>query len=126
MMIYKRVIPRDLFNEAKLLKCLGQLSLLIHDGALQNVTMLTDGDPFDIHLSEDGHLYVGNIDIRIHGSLTLMKVSYNSKGSYPLLCGWDVEVEVFTDDGAIHPRFREFVEAHKPNSNGKSKPRRTK
>lgn len=30
--MYKRVIPRDLFNEAKLLKCLGQLSLLIHDG----------------------------------------------------------------------------------------------
>lgn len=29
---YRRVLPRDLFNEAKLLKCLGQLSLMIHDG----------------------------------------------------------------------------------------------
>lgn len=29
---YQRVIPRDLFNEAKLLKCLGRLSLFIHDG----------------------------------------------------------------------------------------------
>ena len=31
-MTYRRVLPRDLFNEAKLLKCLGQLALIIHDG----------------------------------------------------------------------------------------------
>ena len=29
--MYKRVLPRDLFNEAKLLKCLGRLCLLIED-----------------------------------------------------------------------------------------------
>ena len=29
---YERVIPRDLFNEAKLLKCVGLLVLKIHDG----------------------------------------------------------------------------------------------
>ncbi len=31
-MSYKRVIPRDLFNEANLLKCLGRVALLIEDG----------------------------------------------------------------------------------------------
>lgn len=31
---YQRVLPRDLFNEAKLLKCLGQLSLLVYEGRL--------------------------------------------------------------------------------------------
>ena len=30
-MSYTRETPRDLFNESKLLKCLGQLSLIIHN-----------------------------------------------------------------------------------------------
>ncbi len=30
-MTYHRVLPRDAFNEAKLLKCIGKLTLLIED-----------------------------------------------------------------------------------------------
>lgn len=41
-MTYQREIPRDLFNEANLLKCLGQISLIAHDrpdGELSAVTL---------------------------------------------------------------------------------------
>jgi hypothetical protein len=38
-MSYRRVIPRDLFNEAKLLKCLGKLSLLIHEQMIDGLNV---------------------------------------------------------------------------------------
>ncbi len=44
---YTRVIPRDLFNEAKLLKCIGRLVLLIHDGDHNNISFEHDGEPFE-------------------------------------------------------------------------------
>lgn len=62
---YQRVLPRDLFNESKLLKCIGQLVLLIHDGNCPNGLAFThhdeDDEPFIIRLMEDGHLTITNI-----------------------------------------------------------------
>lgn len=53
-MNYIRVIPRDFFNESKLLKCMGQLSLKILDCQLpKGIEMYIEGDgqPFQIGLS---------------------------------------------------------------------------
>lgn len=63
-MNYTRVLPRDLFNEAKLLKELGFLSLAVHDGKRDCGRILEvayDGEPFDICLSDSGDLYVVNL-----------------------------------------------------------------
>jgi hypothetical protein len=114
-MSYTRVIPRDLFNEAKLLKCLGRLALLIHNE-------LTGGHPlkllhrnptrgFEIEQNQDdGTLYCRNLKCycRTH-ELTLV-APYNAKDPYPLLCYYkDEEGYVFDDDGELNPQFLEFL-----------------
>lgn len=93
-MSYKRVLPRDLFNEAKLLKCLGQLALLIHDGkapdglSFEQDAMSCDG--FDIDQDPfSGELYVDNLTLWFDLGEDAIRINlsthYNSRDSYPLV-----------------------------------------
>jgi hypothetical protein len=65
---YNRVIPRDLFNEAKLLKCLGQLCLLIDKGQCPGLSVVQppcDNNAFRILQDQsDGSIYVSNRVLR--------------------------------------------------------------
>jgi|SRR5580692_2783231 hypothetical protein len=107
---YLRVLPRDLFNEAKLLKCIGQLALSIHDGfPLKGMTMYHEGDPFDITLLDDGYLAVRNIDFAIGETQLVFKSQYNSKANYPLYCEHDYcEYLVFDEQGKFTQEFITF------------------
>lgn len=119
--MYRRVIPRDLFNEAKLLKCLGQLSLAIHDEidvgkrAVPHCLKVRgdDGKPFKIDQREsDGGLFCSSL-IFVAGSMPLILYSsYNSKSPYPLNCeSLDYGVfDVFNDDGSLTSEFARYVE----------------
>lgn len=108
---YQRVIPRDLFNESKLLKCIGQVSLLIHDGidkagnrTPEGLTINQEGDAFSIALHDDGYLILLNVSIEyLEESLTLGTI-YNSKEPYPL---YDIVTgtQVLTDSGTWHQDF---------------------
>lgn len=117
-MSYSRVIPRDLFNESKLLKCLGQVALILHDyeGRYPVALDHTDEDQgFVIDQNEStGDLYCTNLRlIRHNGEEITLSSQYNSKSTYPLWfeandgqdCG-----EVFDDNGQF---TREFVAATK-------------
>ncbi len=42
-MPYHRVLPRDLFNDANLLKCMGRLIMLIDDLRMENVSYTYHG-----------------------------------------------------------------------------------
>lgn len=110
-MHYNRVLPRDFFNEAKLLKCMGQLSLKVLDGLVPNGVFIQFDecdDPFQIDLTECGHLWIKNYKITINGVEVKLKIPYNSKQPYPLLCELDYEdTPVFTDHGVL---TREFVD----------------
>ena len=93
-MSYTRVLPRDLFNEAKLLKCVGQLALLIYDGLPWPIGLLHRTPPkgFVVHRYEgDGGLYVGNLDLvaRVGAGRyrIALKSGLNSRGPYPLVFG---------------------------------------
>lgn len=113
--MYKRVIPRDLFNEAKLLKCLGQLSLLIHDGkAPAGLTATHNGDEFRISQnSSDGSLMVtSELDFYAGGYRLILSTPLNSRRPYPLTCLHPAadEVEVFQDDGSLSVDFAKLVE----------------
>lgn len=111
MHVYQRVVPRDLFNESKLLKCLGQLALLAHDG-LVKLTVENSGDEFRINQrSHDGGLYVCDGIQFKRGQLVLDLFSlYNSKEPYPLMCETeDGEVCVFNDDGSLTDEFSEYI-----------------
>lgn len=112
---YRRVIPRDLFNEAKLLKCLGQLSLLIHDGQLPELQMDRMGAGFEVALHEAGYLtaeglVIEKIDI-VRGNTELwFGTVYNSRQSFPLICFYDwEEIKVFTETGSVSQEFKDFL-----------------
>lgn len=108
-MSHVRVIPRDLFNEAKLLKCVGKVVLWMHDGrtppALQHNA--EDGamvEPFRIEQSEDdGSLSVANLSFNIRGRLVSFRSSYNSKEAWPLIMQMDDhEWEPINEDGSMN------------------------
>lgn len=118
-MSYTRVIPRDLFNESKLLKCLGQLALLIHDGVgIPNGLKLEyshfendDGrleEGFRIEQDEsDGALYCSNLELFCDGRLIGLRCPYNSKDPYPLIWTSDEdEGMVFCHDGSLTKGFK--------------------
>jgi hypothetical protein len=99
-MNYYRVLPRDLFNEANLLKCLGRLSLLIHDGKLPRWDCLHDGGAFDIEQDEsDGSLFVKNVRFTVGGHPIHLYRPLNSREPWPLLTE-DCE-PVFDDEGNV-------------------------
>jgi len=59
---YERVVPRDLFNEANLLKCIGKLVLEIEEGRLPWLTYINDGKRFEIAQDDsDGNLELVNV-----------------------------------------------------------------
>jgi len=115
---YTRVWPRDLFNEAKLLKCLGQLTLLAHDGECK---LRFDHDTstylgFTIEQNPaDGAVYCPNFKAYTLDDRRLdLYTPLNSRESYPLLCHDAIggeEYEVFTDNGKLTEEFQEIIEA---------------
>lgn len=108
---YSRVIPRDFFNEAKLLKCMGNLALKILDFQIPEgikIEIENSGDPFNIVLTNDGFLMVSNYSVTVNGEEVIMKSTYNSKENYPFYCEIDYdEYLVFDDKGEF---TKEFIE----------------
>jgi uncharacterized protein YkuJ len=104
---YIRVIPRDLFNESKLLKCIARLTLLVHDGNnLKAIRFEHDDNPFIIGLMDEGSLTITNINFFIHDREVIFKTTYNAKSNYPLLCEYDYSEDiVFNDDGTYSEDF---------------------
>lgn len=112
---YVRVLPRDLFNESKLLKCIGRLCLLIHDRQTPVEMSFEDtGESFAVGLLEEGSLHISNLVICIKGKPFLFKTTYNSKASYPLNLEYEyVDYLVFDEAGEFTEEFKEFCETVK-------------
>lgn len=115
-MSYQRVIPRDLFNESKLLKCLGQLSLLIHDGQTSRwqLRFEHDGDQFAIELDGmNGGLVCTNVMLYLGSHEIGLYSRYNSKAPFPL-CFYDesdgTDGDVFNDDGSLSQEFTDYLD----------------
>lgn len=110
---YRREIPRDLFNEAKLLKCLGQLALIAHNRHYNGVPIPEGlrveyvGDWFAIDQNpSSGGLFCKTIRVYVRGKKVNVESCYNSKSPYPLAfdCGGGIG-EVFNDDGSLADEF---------------------
>lgn len=112
---YSRVIPRDFFNEAKLLKCMGLLALNVLDGKQPENTVISISDndePFNVVLLDDGHLTVINYPVKINGIEVVFKSTYNSKSNYPLLAEYqDCEYVVFDEQGQWDSEFLDFCKS---------------
>lgn len=108
-MSYQRVIPRDLFNEANLLKCYGKLCLEL-DRWPDSVARLEHyGNAFIIEQDpNDGSLTVYNIRLIIGNETYVMSRPLNSREPWPLYCHLkqnDDVLAVFNDEGELSDEF---------------------
>ena len=123
-MSYTRVIPRDFFNESKLLKCMGRVAIILHEYArmaelLHLVHLTTDhgySEGFDIEQADDGDLFVSNVVFARRGSSATFHLycGYNAKGSEFPLHAYDSDggiITVLNDDGGrFTAEFIAFLE----------------
>jgi hypothetical protein len=108
---YRRVIPRDLFNEANLLKCLGRISLLIEDGKAPEGMRLAYTNPtrgFEIDQSPgSGDLCCLNLMLVTKAGRAHIWRGLNSRDEWPIFVvnADEEEIEVFDDNGAFAKEF---------------------
>lgn len=117
-MTYNRVLPRDFFNESKLLKCLGQLCVLeLPEIVFNDEIMEEDGPGFRIEIDEDnGWLFVANVEVYLYDTELFLYSPYNSKENYPLMFVKNEDYEsmrVFTEYGNLSKDFKKFMEEEK-------------
>lgn len=113
-MSYTRVIPRDLFNEAKLLKCLGQLALLVNERkvGLELIFEREYAEHFNIEQNpDDGSIYATNVRLfKTDGEGIRLFSPLNSREVYPLMFEHnDVTDYVFHESGNPTQAFRKLV-----------------
>lgn len=105
---YMRVIPRDLFNEASLLKCLGRFWIETERYQVRHVTFEHNGDPFEVWQDEnDGTLHVRNVEVFINGRPHHLCRPLNSREPWPLYIQTrdDERIAVFTENGKLTPEL---------------------
>ena len=117
--MYQRVIPRDFFNEAKLFKSMGRLTLLIHE-KIQGAHQLEVREPENrqegfqvLQDADSADLMVYNYQvIRKHDKRPLMFYSkYNCKDNFTLYTTCPDHgdmVEVFDDEGDFTEDFQKL------------------
>lgn len=109
---YFRVIPRDLFNEAKLLKCLGRIALAHLDKVFpEDVEISYDGKPFDIIQDVDGNIECTNLTLFKDNEEVILFHPLNNKGSFPLRAGYKgkQDVSVFNENGSFSKEFIDLI-----------------
>ncbi len=114
-MSYRRVLPRDLFNEANLLKCWGQLWLLLEGSAAEIAPECTD-QPFEVEQNDgDGSIFLRNVQLKVRGHRVPIYRPLNSRAQWPLRAlapeGEEDadEVEVFTEHGTLSADFLKMI-----------------
>lgn len=117
-MTYTRVIPRDLFNEADLLKCYGRLWILLdetrgHSARLGDAESEHNGAPFEIWQDEaDGSISVANVPFTIRGERWRLSRPLNCRSLWFLWCSSPDEEtceRVFTEEGRFSPEFVQLI-----------------
>lgn len=118
---YKRVIPRDLFNESALLRDIGKLWLCLEKLSLKNIEILPEQvDFFDIVQDySSGNISVKNIDFLIDNKKYVLERPLNSRDAFPLRVKIpedeltedmdDDSYEVFTDDGKLSEDMKKLL-----------------
>lgn len=111
---YQRVIPRDLFNESKLLKCLGFIALHIHNRQYDLPLVMNVKNPkggFKIEQDQgSGDLYCSNVEFYLDlptPRYIKIATSYNSKENFPLV--YEDTSNVFNEDGKFSDDFLSYL-----------------
>lgn len=103
-MTYMRVIPRDLFNEANLLKCLGRIYINLENLCDCKVTLESDGRAFQIDQSQSSGA-INCANVKLSNGIDFFR-PLNSRDPWPLYANLpDDECAVFNDDGTFTAEF---------------------
>lgn len=111
-MPFRREIPRDLFNDANLLKCYGQIYIALETAQAPDAELEHDGAAFDIQRDDgDGSTWVGNVTLKVRRKPVRLFRPANSKYRWPLYFfdNEGDEVEVFADDGTFSQEMLNFL-----------------
>lgn len=119
-MTYKRVIPRDLFNEASLRKMLGALWIKLenlhpdYSASFPNVERLGGNWPgrFEIEQSpSNGSISLTGFSLVIGGKWFRLERPLSSREPWPLYAvdDDDNETEVFDELGELSPEFLDLI-----------------
>jgi len=86
---YHRVLPRDLFNEANLLKCLGKLTCLIHDEMIQGLNVNHENESEGFQINQDpnsGAINCSNLQFfDNNGTPVYFHTPLNDRDKWPLM-----------------------------------------
>jgi hypothetical protein len=116
-MSYVRVIPRDLFNEADLLKCLGHLCIMLETTRSNAKFDVEDAPVFDIRQDEsDGSIHVANLPFSVDGRSVHLSRPLNSRSPWPLYLSRPDEpdfepIRVFEQTGFFSDAMQELIKA---------------
>lgn len=115
-MSYRRVIPRDLFNEANLLKCLGRVALLIEDGkAPDGLQLEHTNSSRGFAIEQDpgsGDICCTNLALVTQkGGRAFAWRGLNSRDGWSIFINarGDEEIAVFNDDGSFTEEFSQWA-----------------
>lgn len=114
---YKRVIPRDLFNEANLKKCYGRLAILLGETRDHKASIGPESvDNFIVSQNyATGGITISNLDFIVNGVKYILERPLNSRQEWPLyVTGQDddpdfEEIEVFDESGNFSEEMLEFI-----------------
>lgn len=111
-MTHNRVLPRDLFNEANLLKCVGKIVMAIEDGEIPWLQYHYDGDVFNvIENPSDGSLFIGNIQFFAHRRTLQYFRPLNSREPWLLWLTFEKaedDFEIFDNSGSLILKESDF------------------
>lgn len=104
---YRRVIPRDLFNEANLLKCYGQIYIRAEHEEETAVELEHDGEPFEIVMdAADGSLSIANVQVAVNHQYVTISRPLNSREPWPIYAEYEgTTVSVFDQNGMFTEEF---------------------
>lgn len=105
---YERVLPRDLFNEASLIKCVGRLWILLDEKSGHDARIEEESVPmFDIVQDDaSGSISIANLTFTIAGVRHQLVRPLNSRNTWPLWVEREEDpdfeaVEVFDEQGGL-------------------------
>ncbi len=115
--MYNRIAPRDMFNEANMLKCCGKMALL----AIDFPCCLTfdenqyTSDGLTLSTTEDGDLYVVGHLFFLNDQPLLFTRPMNSRRAWPIVAIIaDEYIDIFTDHGDFTDEFKQLINFQGP------------
>lgn len=118
---YVRVLPRDLFNEADLLKCYGRLWILLDETSGHSARFEEeDVSEFDIVQDEgSGALTVRNLTFTVRGIKHSISRPLNARSPWPLWLGCDDdpdfdEIRIFDESGSLSSEMTSYISEDRP------------